>query len=76
MNARSAGGSSGGEGCTSNASSGASGRDRHAVGQAGEVRCAVAGDDAVVDHLEMRRQHGRMDLGDALGRHAALDDLA
>ena len=39
-------------------------RDRHLVLHAGQVREAVAGGDAVIDHLEMRRQHRDADPQD------------
>ena len=42
-------------------------RDRHLVLHAGQVREAVARGDAVIDHLQMRRQHRDADPQDGFG---------
>jgi len=50
-------------------------RRRHGVLHAGEMRRAIAGDDAVVDHLEVGRRHGDDDRVDGRRRDAAGDDV-
>ena len=41
-------------------------RDRHLILHAGQMREAVARGDAVIDHLQMRRQHGDADPQDRI----------
>ena len=50
-------------------------RDRHLILHAGQVREAVAGGDAVIDHLQMRRQHRDADAQDRLRLDAFREDL-
>src|SRR5262249_6148262 len=50
-------------------------RYRYAILDAREIGGAVAGDDAVIDHLEVRRRHSDRDLLDRAWRDAARDDV-